>query len=177
MLHVFRDLVVGRVAMVLSRGALAARSPLLARVHSSCLTSECLMGCDCDCAGQLEDALERIAARGRGAIVYLMQEGRGAGLSAKARDRMLVQASGSRLTTFDAYERMGLPPDLRRYDAVASMLAMLDVRGPLRLLTNNPEKLGAVARGGGRRGGHGAHPPRTVAVERPLPGAPVGAPG
>lgn len=146
LLHVFRDLVVGRVAMVLSCGALDAHAPLLARVHSSCLTSECLMGCDCDCAGQLEGALERIAERGRGALVYLMQEGRGAGLSAKARDRMLVQASGSRLTTFDAYAEMGLPPDLRRYDAVASMLAMLDVRGPLRLMTNNPDKVAAVAR-------------------------------
>lgn len=144
-LHVFRDLVVGRVAMVLSCGALDARAPLLSRVHSSCLTSECLMGCDCDCAGQLEDALLRIAARGRGALVYLMQEGRGAGLSAKARDRMLVQASGSRLTTFDAYAEMGLPPDLRRYESVASMLAMLGVRGPLRLMTNNPEKVAAVA--------------------------------
>lgn len=146
MLNVFRDLVAGRIAMVLSCGALDARSPLLARVHSSCLTSECLMGCDCDCAGQLEGALERIVERGRGALVYLMQEGRGAGLAAKARDRMLVQASGSRLTTFDAYAEMGLPPDLRRYDAVASMLAMLGVHGPLRLMTNNPDKLAAVAR-------------------------------
>ena len=146
MLNVFRDLVAGRIAMVLSCGALDAPSPLLARVHSSCLTSECLMGCDCDCAGQLEGALERIAERGRGALVYLMQEGRGAGLAAKARDRMLVQASGSRLTTFDAYAEMGLPPDLRRYDAVASMLAMLDVHGPLRLMTNNPDKVAAVAR-------------------------------
>ena len=60
------------------------------------------------------DALERIAERGRGALVYLMQEGRGAGLAAKARDRMLCQASGSRLTTFDAYAEMGLPPDLRQ---------------------------------------------------------------
>lgn len=145
-LHHFRDLVAGRVAMVLACGDLARREPLLVRVHSSCLTSECLMGCDCDCADQLEGALARIAEEGRGALVYLMQEGRGAGLSAKARDRMLVQASGNRLTTFDAYAEMGLPPDLRRYDAVASMLAMLAVRGPLRLLTNNPDKIEAVAR-------------------------------
>jgi GTP cyclohydrolase II len=145
-LHLFRDLVAGRVAMVLACGDLATREPLLARVHSSCLTSECLMGCDCDCADQLEGALARIALEGRGAVVYLLQEGRGAGLSAKARDRMLVQASGSRLTTFDAYAAMGLPPDLRRYDAVASMLAMLGVRAPLRLLTNNPDKIAAVAR-------------------------------
>lgn len=144
-LQLFRDLVTGRVAMVLACGDLTTREPLLVRVHSSCLTSEGLMGCDCDCAEQLEGALARIAQAGRGALVYLMQEGRGAGLSAKARDRMLVQASGSRLTTFDAYAEMGLPPDLRRYDAVASMLAMLGVRAPLRLLTNNPDKIAAVA--------------------------------
>lgn len=145
-LHVFRDLATARLGMLLALGDLTARSPLLTRVHSSCLTSECLMGCDCDCAEQLEGALERIAEVGRGALVYLMQEGRGAGLSAKARDRMLVQASGNRLTTFDAYAEMGLASDLRRYDAVASMLSMSGVRGPLRLLTNNPEKLVALVR-------------------------------
>ncbi len=144
-LHLFRDLAAGRMAMVLACGDLESRAPLLTRVHSSCVTSECLMGCDCDCAEQLDGALARIAGAGRGVLVYLMQEGRGAGLSAKARDRMLVQASGSRLNTFDAYAEMGLPSDLRRYDAVASMFAMLGVRGPLRLLTNNPEKLAAVA--------------------------------
>lgn len=145
-LHFFRDLAEARLAMVLVRGDPATPAPLLARVHSSCLTSECLMGCDCDCAEQLEGALERIARAGRGVLVYLMQEGRGAGLSAKARDRMLVQASGNRITTFDAYAEMGLPADLRRYDAVASILAMLAIRGPLRLMTNNPEKVAAVGR-------------------------------
>lgn len=145
-LHLFRDLAEARVAMVLARGDVEAPEPLLARVHSSCLTSEGLMGCDCDCAEQLDGALARIAEAGRGLVVYLMQEGRGAGLSAKARDRMLVQASGNRITTFDAYAEMGLPADLRRYDAVASIFAMLGVRGPLRLLTNNPEKIATVAR-------------------------------
>ncbi|MFO0688790.1 MAG: GTP cyclohydrolase II [Myxococcota bacterium] len=145
-LHLFRDLAEARVAMVLARGDVAGASPLLARVHSSCLTSEGLGGCDCDCAEQLDGALARIAAAGRGVLVYLMQEGRGAGLSAKARDRMLVQASGNRITTFDAYAEMGLPADLRRYDAVASIFAMLGVRAPLRLLTNNPDKVAAVAR-------------------------------
>lgn len=144
-LHLFRDLVAGRIAMVLARGDVTAGGPLLARVHSSCVTSECLMGCDCDCAEQLECALAEIARAGRGLVVYLMQEGRGAGLSAKARDRMLVQASGHRITTFDAYAAMGLPADLRRYDVVAPILAMLGVTGPLRLMTNNPEKRAAVA--------------------------------
>lgn len=145
-LHLFRDLVEGRTAMMLVRGEIERPGPLLLRVHSSCVTSECLMGCDCDCAEQLEGALARIAEAGRGVVVYLMQEGRGAGLSAKARDRMLVQASGSRITTFDAYAEMGLPADLRRYDAVPSMLASLGVRGPLRLLTNNPEKRAVLGR-------------------------------
>lgn len=145
-LHLFRDLAEARTAMALVRGDIDSREPLLARVHSSCLTSECLMGCDCDCAEQLDRALGAIAAAGRGLVVYLMQEGRGAGLSAKARDRMLVQASGNRLSTFDAYAAMGLPADLRRYDAVASMVALLGVRAPLRLLTNNPAKHAAVAR-------------------------------
>ena len=145
-LHFFRDLAEARLAMVLVRGDPTTAAPLLARVHSSCLTSECLMGCDCDCAEQQDGALARIARAGRGVLVYLMQEGRGAGLSAKARDRMLVQASGNRITTFDAYAEMGLPADLRRYDAVASILAMLRIRGPLCLMTNNPEKLAAVAR-------------------------------
>ena len=145
-LHYFRDLAEARLAMVLVRGDPTTAVPLLARVHSSCLTSECLMGCDCDCAEQLDGALARIARAGRGVLVYLMQEGRGAGLSAKARDRMLVQASGNRITTFDAYAEMGLPADLRRYDAVASIFAMLRIRGPLRLMTNNPEKIAAVAR-------------------------------
>lgn len=144
-LHLFRDLAAGHVAMVLARGDVGAPGPLLARVHSSCLTSECLMGCDCDCAEQLERALAEIDRAGRGLVVYLMQEGRGAGLSAKARDRMLVQASGNRITTFDAYAAMGLPADLRSYDVVASTLAMLGVVGPLRLMTNNPEKRAAVA--------------------------------
>ncbi|MBK7950451.1 MAG: GTP cyclohydrolase II [Deltaproteobacteria bacterium] len=145
-LHLFRDLAQARIAMVLARGDIDGPEPLLARVHSSCLTSECLGGCDCDCAEQLDRALARIDEAGRGVLVYLMQEGRGAGLSAKARDRMLVQASGNRITTFDAYAEMGLPADLRRYDAVASIFAMLGVCGPLRLLTNNPEKVAAVAR-------------------------------
>jgi 3,4-dihydroxy 2-butanone 4-phosphate synthase / GTP cyclohydrolase II len=141
----FRDQASGLTSMALACGDLRQRSPLLTRVHSSCLTSECLMACDCDCAEQLDQAWSRIAAAGRGVIFYLMQEGRGAGLTAKARDRMLVQASQHRLTTFDAYAEMGLPSDLRRYDIVGPMAHALGIRGPLDLLTNNPEKANGVA--------------------------------
>ncbi|HPG24264.1 MAG TPA: GTP cyclohydrolase II [Myxococcota bacterium] len=145
-LHAFRDLADERSAFALSLGPVDGAGPLLARVHSSCVTSECLGGRDCDCAEQLDGALATIARVGRGIVFYLMQEGRGAGLTAKARDRMIVQASGHRLTTFEAYASMGLPPDLRRYDDVARMAALLGLRGPIQLMTNNPEKAEAVAR-------------------------------
>jgi GTP cyclohydrolase II len=143
--HFFRDLAHDATAMAISCGDLGRSRPLLARVHSSCVTSECLMGCDCDCAEQLEGALATIAAEGSGIVFYLMQEGRGAGLTAKARDRMIVQASGNRVTTFEAYASMGLPADLRTYGAVAPMSRLLGIRAPIRLLTNNPDKAGAVA--------------------------------
>jgi GTP cyclohydrolase II len=140
----FRDQPHDRTTMAISLGDLTERRPLLARVHSSCLTSECLMATDCDCAEQLEGALARIAEAGRGVVFYLMQEGRGAGLTAKARDRMLVQASGHRMTTFDAYAEMGLPADLRDYDRVGPMARALAIRGPVELLTNNPDKVDGV---------------------------------
>jgi hypothetical protein len=59
---------------------------------------------------------------------------------------MIVQASGNRITTFEAYAQMGLPPDLRRYEAVAPICRLLGIRAPLRLLTNNPDKAAAVAK-------------------------------
>jgi GTP cyclohydrolase II len=130
----------GEPALTLVRGDVAGAEPLLARVHSSCMTSEFLGGLDCDCAEQLAGALAAIAAAGRGVLLYLMQEGRGAGLLAKARDRMMVQAHGEKITTFDAFERMGLPRDRRSYEAVPGILSGLGVTAPLRLLTHNPEK-------------------------------------
>jgi len=142
----FRNLETHRSCFALGLGDLAGDEPLLARVHSSCVTSEFFGACDCDCATQLDGALEAIAAEGRGVVFYLDQEGRGAGLAAKARDRMLVQASRLRLTTFEAYERMGLRPDLRRYEEVAAMTALLGIEAPFVLLTNNPDKVAALER-------------------------------
>ncbi|MEM9174804.1 MAG: GTP cyclohydrolase II [Myxococcota bacterium] len=142
--HFFRDLANETTAMAITVGDPTLGQPLLARVHSSCVTSESLMGRDCDCREQLEGALATMARAGRGVLFYLLQEGRGAGLTAKARDRMMVQASGNRITTFEAYASMGLPADLRRYDLVAPMSRLLGVRAPIRLMTNNPDKAAAV---------------------------------
>jgi GTP cyclohydrolase II len=142
--HWFQNLSSRRPVLVLCRGDARAGEPLLARVHSACVTSESLAGCDCDCAAQLDAALARIACEDRGALFYLLQEGRGAGIAAKARDRMIVQASDHQITTFEAYDLMGLGRDQRRYEEVAFACHLLGIAAPLRLLTNNPEKRSAI---------------------------------
>lgn len=158
--HRFQNLLDRRPLIVLTTGDVGAAAPLLARIHSSCMTSETLDARDCDCAGQLSKAIAAITLAGRGAVFYLMQEGRGAGFATKARDRMLVQASRHRLTTFEAYQRMGLGRDLRRYDEVRLACHVLGIRAPLRLLTNNPEKLAAIRATG-----------LPVAGMKPIPGS------
>ena len=143
--HAFLNLATGDPVLAVALGDLAAPAPLLARLHSSCITSEVYGGCDCDCVEQLDAALVHVAAAGRGVVFYLTQEGRGAGLLAKARDRMLVQASGNRLTTFEAYRAMGLDKDHRRYDEVGWACRLLGITAPLRLLTDNPDKVATLA--------------------------------
>ena len=152
--HRFHNLCTGQPALAVACGDLSGGAPLPARVHSSCITSEAFGACDCDCAEQLGDALATIAAAGRGLLFYLSQEGRGAGFAAKALDRMLVQASGNTVTTFEAYDQLGLARDHRSYDEVAWMLRLLGVSAPLELLTNNPGKLDALAELGVAVAGH-----------------------
>ncbi len=114
---------------------------VLVRLHSECLTGEALASRKCDCGGQLDRALRRIGRKGRGVLVYLRQEGRGIGLAAKIRAYAL-QAEGA--DTVDANRRLGLPDDARRYEGAAALLGALGVRS-VRLLTNNPEKVAALA--------------------------------
>jgi GTP cyclohydrolase II len=113
-----------------------AGDDVLARVHSECMTSEVFGSLKCDCAAQLDRALQVIARRGRGVVLYLRQEGRGIGLANKLRAYAL-QAQGA--DTVDANRALGLPDDARRYDAAAAMLDHLGVRS-VSLLTNNPAK-------------------------------------
>lgn len=142
--HLFQNLTTRNLMIVLTLGDITTPAPLLARVHSSCITSELFGAGDCDCAEQLNTALGLIAREGRGALFYLLQEGRGAGMSAKARDRMLVQASRQRLNTYDAYRQMGLAPDPRNYDEISTVYQLLGIQAPLELLSNNPDKSAAL---------------------------------
>jgi 3,4-dihydroxy 2-butanone 4-phosphate synthase / GTP cyclohydrolase II len=142
--HVAQNLATRQPAIALTHGDVTSAEPLLARVHSSCVTSESYGACDCDCVTQLEAALGAIAARGRGIVFYLMQEGRGAGFAVKARDRMMVQASRHRLDTFEAYRRMGLRSDQRTYGEVVELARLVGASAPIVLLTSNPDKLSAL---------------------------------
>lgn len=111
--------------------------PLL-RVHSSCLASEVFGALDCDCADQLQEAMKRIAAEGRGLIIHLHQEGRGQGLSHKIKAVHKMQREG--LDTFEAFEALGLAQDTRGYQAVVCLLRNLKIKR-VRLITNNPSKI------------------------------------
>jgi 3,4-dihydroxy 2-butanone 4-phosphate synthase/GTP cyclohydrolase II len=123
--------------MALAMGDVRDGHDVLVRVHSECLTGDLFGSHRCDCGEQLDAALRRIAAEGRGVLVYLRgHEGRGIGLANKLRAYELQEQG---LDTLDANLALGLPVDLRRYDVAAQMLADLGVRS-VRLMTNNPDK-------------------------------------
>jgi 3,4-dihydroxy 2-butanone 4-phosphate synthase/GTP cyclohydrolase II len=146
--HVFQDLIHKGYIIALAHGNLRAKT-LHTRIHSSCVTSETLRGCDCDCVQQLEGAMEVISKKGNGILFYLMQEGRGVGYVAKARDRMLVQASLDKISTFQAYAAMGLKKDYRNYEDVAHVCHLLGLQKTgFVLLTNNPDKISAMSAAG-----------------------------
>jgi GTP cyclohydrolase II len=119
-------------------------SPPLVRVHSQCLTGDVFGSLRCDCRQQLELALSMIAAEGAGLLIYEQQEGRGIGLMAKLQAYEL-QDSG--LDTVEANERLGFKADHREFGLPAEILKALGVL-QVRLLSNNPDKVAALERGG-----------------------------
>jgi GTP cyclohydrolase II len=131
------------VAMVAGE---ATGDDVLCRVHSECLTGEVLGSLKCDCKAQLDRALDLIARRGRGVVLYLRQEGRGIGLGDKIRAYALQERG---LDTVDANRQLGLPDDARDYGVAAAMLSALGIHS-VALLTNNPLKVEGLEAAGVR---------------------------
>jgi GTP cyclohydrolase II len=140
---VFRELATRLEHVAMVRGDVAGEA-VPTRVHSECLTSEVLGSLKCDCRAQLDRALDLIADRDRGVLLYLRQEGRGIGLGNKIRAYAL-QARGH--DTYEANRLLGFPDDLRRYDVAAEMLRLLGVRS-VELVTNNPLKIAELVEAG-----------------------------
>ena len=126
----------GENHMALVKGTWAPGEDVLVRVHSSCVTGDIFGSCRCDCGPQLHKAMEMIQQEGKGAIVYMNQEGRGIGLVNKLRAYQL-QENG--LDTVEANIQLGFKMDQRDYGIGAQIIRSLGI-SKMRLITNNPKK-------------------------------------
>jgi 3,4-dihydroxy 2-butanone 4-phosphate synthase/GTP cyclohydrolase II len=138
--HAYESSVDPNPAIALVKGDIADGEPTLVRVHSSCITGDLLESLRCDCGDQLHLALQKITEEGRGAVIYLEQEGRGIGMVNKMRAYALQDGGAD---TIQANEQLGFKPDLRDYGIGAQIMVDLGLK-KLRFMTNNPAKVKAI---------------------------------
>ena len=143
-MHGFEDAQSNKEHIVLTMGDVGDGEPVLVRVHSECLTGDALFSMRCDCGSQLQASMEKIADEGRGALIYLRQEGRGIGLLNKIKAYKLQDEGAD---TVEANEQLGFGADMRDYSMLAPMLKYLHIES-VRLMTNNPRKVAALEENG-----------------------------
>ena len=143
-MHGFEDTDYNKEHVVLTMGDVSDGEPVLARVHSECLTGDALFSMRCDCGNQLHAALKAISEEGRGALFYLRQEGRGIGLLNKIKAYKLQDEGAD---TVEANEQLGFGADMRDYSVLGPMVKHLKIKS-VRLMTNNPRKVAALEENG-----------------------------
>lgn len=152
----FREKNTNNEHLALIKGEWEKDEPVLVRVHSSCFTGDILGSLRCDCGDQLHAAMMMVEKEGKGAILYMNQEGRGIGLVNKLKAYKL-QENG--MDTVEANLHLGFPMDKRDYGIGAQMLRYLDIT-KLRLMSNNPKKRAGLL-------GYGLEVVDTVGIEIP----------
>ena len=142
--HAFTEIAQKKDHLAITYGNIVSSNPILARIHSQCITGESFFSLRCDCRFQLTESLKRIVKKGDGVVFYLQQEGRGIGLSNKIRAYKL-QDTG--FDTVEANHQLGFNEDERSYDIVYSMANFLKIKS-IDLMTNNPKKIDAIEKAG-----------------------------